>query len=283
MNFQEYLQREGIRHTSIKSYIKVFKQIKNLTSRVNTELDDFTYDDLMAYIKRRRTRVSVRTINSEIRILRHYFNYLILQGLRFDNPAKGLIVKGEKRNKLYSPIPEEKLLEIYKNYPSETNIEIRNKVLLGLYIFQGLTTTEITNLNTFNIDLDECQLTIPLAAKNAGRTVQIKSLQLIPLVKYLGGVREQINPNEEIRLIVSAGGSKSLQNVTSKLFKYIKKEYPEVQSWQHIRVSVITNEFTESNLRQCQYKFGFRHIDSIEKYLQNNVEDLREELDRCFI
>lgn len=39
---------------------------------------------------------------------------------------------------------------------------------------------------------------------------------------------------------------------------------------------------TPDNLRQMQEYFGMKKIKTIEKYLQNTVEDLREELDRIF-
>lgn len=282
MEFSYYLRSKGFRPSSIKSHERTLKFINENIQRRGVELESFSYDDLMMYVKRRRTRVTPRTINGEISILRHLFDYLILQGIRFDNPAKGVLIKGTGLNKLYQPLSSEYLTEIYKSFQAQTSIDVRNKVLFGLYVFQGLTTTEISNLNTFNLDLEECKLTIPESARNAGRTVQIKSLQLMTLIRYLEESRGLINSSEDPRLIVSSGNSKSILNVTSQLMREVKKRFSNIESWKHIRVSVISNELTESNLRQSQYKFGFRHIDSVEKYLQNNVEDLRGELDRCF-
>lgn len=282
MIFKDYLLSKGFGPSTIKNYLSTFKRITDLFARRSKETQDLQYDDIIQFVKRRRTRVSVRTINGELKVLKHYFDYLIIEGLRYDNPAKNILVQREKKNTLYAPIPKNTLIELYKNFPNESAIEVRDKVILGLYIFQGLTTNEISNINTFNVDLDLCEIIVPEARRNAGRTLHIESLQLRSFIKYLEGCREEVNPNEPQRLIVSTGSSRSILNVTTKLFKKVSKSYPEIESWLHIRASVIVNELTDANLRQCQYKFGFRHIDSIEKYLQNNVEDLREELDRCF-
>lgn len=229
--------------------------------------------------------VSIRTINGELNTLRKYFEYLILEGLRGDNPATGVVVRGAKKNTLYNLISPEKLDEIYKNQSTETPKETRDKVILGLLIYQGLSIEELKRINTFNIDLDEGTLTIPEAIKSNGRTVTLQSKQLMPIMQYIGFKRQQLNPEKAKRLnqlIISEGCDDKITASLATIKRNLKKQYPEFQSWLQLRASVISHRVSSSNLRQMQYFFGFKYIDSVERYLEQSVDDLREELDRCF-
>ena len=286
MEFKDYLQRKGLRPRTIESYLNELKTIQKVNQRTNLELDEYTYSDVMDFVKRRqRMGVGTRTINGELNTLRKYFNYLILEGLKGDNPAVGLIVKGAKKNTLYNLISQEKLEEIYKNQTYDLPKDCRNKVILGLLIYQGLSIEELKRVNTFNIDIEEGVLTVPEGAKSNGRTITLLSKQLMPIMQYLGYKRQQLNPEKAERLnqlIISEGSDDKITASLATIKRNLKKQYPEFQSWLQLRASVISQKVTPSNLRQMQYYFGFKYIDSVERYLEQSVDDLREELDRFF-
>jgi hypothetical protein len=77
--------------------------------------------------------------------------------------------------------------------------------------------------------------------------------------------------------MITSGSGTKLQN----MFVGLLKELP-VDSFKQVRTSVISNRLTEDNLREQQIYFGFKYISSIEVYLQNKVEELRESLEVCF-
>jgi integrase/recombinase XerD len=286
MEFKIYLQRQDYTKRTIESYESTLENIKRLNNRKGLDIEEYTYSELLEYIQRRqRMQVSVRTINGELNTLRRYFDYLVLEGVKGDNPATSVVVKGAKRNKLYNLLAQEKLDVMYKNQGTSTPKEIRDKVILGLLIYQGLSIEELKRINTFNIDLEEGVITIPEGNKSNGRVVVLLSKQLMPLLQYLEGKRQQLNivkANRLNKLILSEGSDDQITASLATIKKKLKKAYPEFENWQQIRTSVITHRLTTANLRQQQYYFGFKYIDSIECYLEQSVDDLREELDRCF-
>lgn len=286
MDFKTYLIRKGLSSRTITSITHSLKMIKKVNQRTGLEVEEYRYEDVLNHIQRRkRMGTSTRTINIDLSTLRKYFDYLILEGIRFDNPAKNVIVKGGRKNKIYNLLSEEKLAEIYKNQPSTTPKEVRNKVILGLLIYQGLSIEELSRINTFNIDLEECVMTIPIWLKSNERTISLKPKQLFPMMDYIANQREKLNPEksaETKQLIISEGSDDRLAGSLATIKRNLKKQYKEFENWQQIRTSVITHKLTPNNLRQMQYYFGFKYIDSIERYLEQSVDDLREELDRCF-
>ena len=287
MDFKDYLKRKGFAPRTIESYLNELRNIKNINQRTGLELEEYSYSDVMEYLNtRKRMQISVRTINGELNTLRKYFDYLILEGLRGDNPAIGVIVKGAKKNKLYNLLSEQKLDEIYKNQGTSTPKQTRDKVILGLLIYQGLSIEELKRLNTFNVDLEEGTITIPEAAKSNGRTITLQSKQLMPLIQYIGYKRQQLNQEKSERLnqlIISEGSDDKITGSLATIKRNLKKNHPDFTSFLQLRASVITLKVNPSNLRQIQYYFGFKHIDSVERYLEQSVDDLREELDRCFM
>ena len=286
MEFEDYLRRKGLSSRTIKSYSNGLNFIQQINQRTNLELYDYTYSDVMGFVKlRQRMGVGIRTINGELNTLRKYFNYLILEGLKGDNPAVGVIVKGAKKNTLYNLISQKKLEDIYKNQTYDLPKYCRNKVILGLLIYQGLSVEELKRVNTFNIDIEEGILTVPEGAKSNGRTITLLSKQLMPIVQYLGYKRQQLNPEKAERLnqlIISEGSDDKITASLATIKRNLKKQHPEFQSWLQLRASVISQRVNLSNLRQMQYYFGFKYIDSIERYLEQSVDDLREELDNYF-
>jgi integrase/recombinase XerD len=197
-------------------------------------------------------------------------------------------LKEGKRNNLYDLIKPKQLEKMYTSIPETSEINVRNKVIVGLLVFQGLTTAELAIIKLSHVDLESCSVTVSGKGKSSRRCLPLQSKQLLPLLKYLEQYREMINPKKAInsdKLIISSGEGVKIQNLLKVVQKRIriKEEHPFFSSWMQIRCSVICSRLTIDNLRQQHHYFGFRFVSSIEEYLDNNVEDLREELDRCFV
>jgi site-specific recombinase XerD len=72
--------------------------------------------------------------------------------------------------------------------------------------------------------------------------------------------------------------SRPCQHLTSA--PEVRKIYPNVKNAKHIRASVIAKWVKMHNLRKAQYLAGHRYISSTESYLQNDMEGLKEEVDK---
>lgn len=287
MNFEQYLKRQGLSPKTINSYQSTLKTTIKQLERSSVELEDFNYSDVLDLIRtKQRFGNSSKSINGGLGVLRQYFDYLILEGLKTTNPAANVIVRGTRRNKIYNLIDESKLIEVYKKQDSITPKQCRDKVILGLLFFQGLSVEELSRLNTFNIDLDEGLITIPEGSKSSGRTISLLSKQTMAMIQYLMSKRKELNPvkaDVSSKLILSEGSDDRLKQSLTTLLIRLKNQYPVFETWNQIRASVISSKLTSDNLRQQQHYFGFKHISSIERYLDNDVESLKGDVDRCFI
>ena len=65
-----------------------------------------------------------------------------------------------------------------------------------------------------------------------------------------------------------------------KLMKELHKQNKQVESVKQIRASVITGWLKNYNLREVQYFAGHRYVSSTESYLINDLEDLKEDINR---
>ena len=73
--------------------------------------------------------------------------------------------------------------------------------------------------------------------------------------------------------------NESLQ-IWKGLTKEIKTQHKAFQNFKQVRASVITHWLKQYNLREVQYRAGHKYVSSTEKYLANQVEDLRADIDR---
>ncbi len=79
---------------------------------------------------------------------------------------------------------------------------------------------------------------------------------------------------------VTQGSSLKLQNVMQKLMKELRKQNKQVEIVKQIRASVITSWLKNYNLREVQYFAGHCYVSSTESYLLNDLEDLKEDINR---
>src|SRR5690606_18134671 len=100
------------------------------------------------------------TRSIRLNVIKQFFTYQIQQGQRENNPVQHLKIRGAKRKTLYPILSLQELEDIYHNYeiPKEDDprqnrnwyakyklTKQRNKVILGLAIWQGLVTAEINH------------------------------------------------------------------------------------------------------------------------------------------
>lgn len=102
------------------------------------------------------------------------------------------------------------------------------------------------------------------------------------LMEYLGtreGILKQAGKTSS-KLIVSTGLGSELKNILAYLFKQLMASNKSIKSFQQVRASVITSWLREYNLRQVQYMVGHKYVSSTERYKQNNLDDLIDDISK---
>jgi site-specific recombinase XerD len=225
--------------------------------------------------------IGKKTIVGYLGSLNHYFNYLQEEHYRSDNPIENIKIKGVPKTVVKNILTFEELEDLYYSYEAESQsgIRKRNKIILGLLVYQGLRTGEIYNLKLENINLQKGQIEILGTRKSNGRIVNLVAWQFMDLQEYQNQIRPSIIAKDNLdteQFFLSQEGKLTLRNSFKPLHEELKTYNSNYQSFDQIRTSVIVNWLGQYNLRKVQYLAGHRYISSTERYKQDDLESLHE-------
>jgi len=296
--FKDYLQALGNGENTTaqkQNYTGCFLKWLELE---NLDEQQVRYNDLLNFIDYcKLEHISKKQINGILRSLRNYYDYLKQTRPNLINPAANLYLKGTRHKLPSNIIAFNELESIYQTYPIRNNRQKRNKVMLGLLIYQGLTTEELQQLKQEYLKLKKGKILILGNPRRNSRTLDLKPFQILELYEYVNEVKPSIlngigesKPSRKPsrinqdrikeQLFISINGSENIKNSLLHLFKEIQKNNPELKNAKQIRSSVIVNWLKLFNLRQVQYFAGHKYVSSTERYQMNNLENLQSKLDK---
>jgi integrase/recombinase XerD len=279
--FTSFFQKKRYAPNTIKVYCNYAGYFLEWLTIHETEPTSTTYNHLLQFMNHcRKEGRKPRNINLILTAIRHYFDMLQLNS----NPASGLYIRGETKGIPSDLLSEEQLHQLYEQYQVYNERTQRNKVIAGLYVYQGVTTDELKNLTPKGINLKSGKIHIPATKQtyNKGgrksRTLKLKANQILELQEYLLVIRPKINKGKSHQLFVSLTGSENIKNSIKHLMEDLRKVNPEVKNGQQLRKSVIVNWLKVKDIRQVQYLAGHSSISSTERYRAANLEELEEAL-----
>lgn len=282
MSFEEYLKQKQLSHSTIESYMVTLGRFLGWLKKQNIEPKQVSYADVLAYMKHcQKQGVVQRTVQNYLNGVRSFYDHLIRQQQVKINPMQNVKVQGVKRKSLHRILEPHELHGIYHHYSHDTLSGRKNKVIIGLLVYQGLKTEEIDKLEVKDVKLKEGKIEIPGGRKNNSRTLQLESHQVLDLYDYVMQVRNAIlkkTDQQTEKLFVSLEGGDKLR--IDYLMKQLRKQNPKITSPKQIRASVIVKWLRHYNLREVQYLAGHRYISSTEGYQQSEMQGLSEEVDQ---
>ncbi|MCA6438029.1 MAG: tyrosine-type recombinase/integrase [Bacteroidetes bacterium] len=305
--FSEWLTIKGFTSNTVQGLNKTVKHFLNWIEPQNIEAENVSYNDVLAYINYKRKQGNKpRTLMLIVNALNHFYRFLQSEHQLNENPASNVQIKGIKRKVLQEILTPEELETIYKTFPTEikiaagracppqTNNELarrRNKIILGLIIYQGIRTEELAKLELQDLQLREGKINIQGGKRTEGRLLKLEAHQIYDLMDYVHTIRKQIleaTKKESNKVFISVGTSLNFANMMQKLVKSIREQHKKtcgeqsrtIKDIKHIRTSVITNWLKIHNLRKVQYMAGHRYVSSTEAYQINNIDALHEDITR---
>lgn len=301
--FKEWLIIKNYSSSTVETIIKAVEYFIVWSEKENiTDITEISHNDVIAYIQHYNIKgTGKKTIAHYIMHLKKYFDWLISEEEVNDNPCSNIKIKGIKRKVLHEILSIEELEKLYNDYATEINIERtermkspppqhlqtlarkRNKIIIGLFIYQGLRTEEIIKLQTGDVKIREGKIFIAGARRSNERTLKLESHQVFDLLDYINGTRKQILyhknitiPNQE--LFLNLGQSIRKNNLFSMLLTHLKSMNSKIKTLEQIRASIIVHWLKLYNLRKVQIMAGHRYISSTENYKANNLDDLKEDI-----
>ncbi|NJM15475.1 MAG: tyrosine-type recombinase/integrase [Bacteroidales bacterium] len=297
-DFKNYLKELGNGENTIRQKSNYAGYFLTWLESERLQPEETRYNDLLTFIDYCKLESnSKKHINSKLRSIRNYYEFLKKQCPNIINPAANLNLKGTHK-KVISGIIDYKTLEnLYQSFETSDKRSKRNKIILGLLIYQGITTEELHQLEPNHLKLKEGKIFIPGNRRRNSRKLELKSSQILELHEYLTETWPKIlaeiaeprparKPNKidktklESQLFISINGSENIKNSLLHMFIAIRKTNPAIQSPKQIRASVITNWLKDHNLRQVQYMAGHKYVSSTERYQANNLDSLRDKLEK---
>jgi site-specific recombinase XerD len=313
-SYEKHLFAKGLAKSTVRCYNDAALSFMAWLDGQNTDIDNATSGDVTAFLAhlRQKGQENITRRNNLIAV-RHFFDYRIAQEQRKDNPANHIKIRGIKRRQ-YPILSMQELEIIYNKYavPPEqpqqkwvTGKRVntykvsrlsrqRNKVILGLMIWQGLATPEINNLAMADLKLREGTVYIRGGRGSEERTLELKPAQIMELMEYQLQTRKELltycskerqETEKRLFLPVPASGQKvttdnNAINVWKRLGQDIKAISPRFINFQQVRNSVITHWLRQHNLRQVQYMAGHKYVSSTEAFKVNNIEELQEDINK---
>jgi integrase/recombinase XerD len=297
---KNYLLKKGCSTNTVKGYVNESVRFDNWIEKENVPQESVKYGDVLHYIEIKKKTTKQSTISKIVNSLKHYFDYLQEKGILEENPTTQISIKGVKRKTLYHLLKPKELEELYHTFEIPTQTEKnknqnwfktsqltakRNKVMLGLMIWQGLNAMELFRLSEKDIKLHEGKIFIQGSRRSNERTLKLESVQMMDLMSYIHTTRKELqNHGQKAKeqtnqqLFISAGKSQRISNVMHKFMEKLKGQNINVESAKQIRTSVITGWLKHNNLREVQYRAGHKYVSSTESYLINDLEDLQEDI-----
>jgi len=278
MTFTIYLQQQRFTTATARTYNKQLECFTHWLSEEQVSPADMTYTELMDFIRYLQEQgKSKGVVRSHLCVLRHYFNYLVAEGMRTDNPAAGVFIRGLVKKLPGDLLSAGQLQQLYDQYSIQLYVDQGKKIMLGLLVYQGLTTDEIERLQAADIRLKEGKIFIHGTSRSNERWLKLEAVQVVDLQCYLAANRFKAGTLlvEQKKGFISAN---NIINQVSCIMKQLRRLNPKVQNALQLRSSVITGWLKQYNLRQVQYMAGHKYVSSTQRYQLSALEDLQRSL-----
>jgi len=283
-SFNDYLKEKQFSERTIRIYENGTKDFLEWVKKHQYPIENICYADLMNYIKHRQKKGQRKvSIQHELLAIRHYFHYLVKTWKVKSNPAQGVYIRGIARRLPHDLVSYDELVKLYQTYPVNDIRDQRNKVILGLLIFQAVTIEELEMLEPEHIHLREGKIKIPGTDRTNERVFKLEAAQVFELQEYMNKTRNRIlygpkvkEPEKIKQLIIGMEGGALLAGEIGWMMKRLKHE--KVKQASQIRASTIAEWTRLHDVRIVQYMAGHKYVSTTERYEATHLEDLQEQL-----
>jgi len=278
MDLQEYLS-ERFRGRTAHCYALM---VKNYLEQ-SQNAPQAKYKDVVAYLEKQRSKGrKAGTINSYLSAIKTYYDWLKKTGRRKDHPCKHLRLKDRidprvNVQDLFSSTELDLLLvqEQEKNWHTE-NLLLRDKVILTLLIYQGLTIKSLAALEVKDVNLEQATVYIKKGLTLNARTLELHPRQIMLISRYLTEERPALNWKNSSKLILNKRGNAESGCAARKIILQFKHLFPNKNlTALAIRQSVIVNLLKAGkDIRAVQVFAGHKSPMTTERYQSTGIEEL---------
>ena len=282
MDLESYLNAHHTPKTAsryLREIYLFFSYFEYSNEKKSTQPKAANYQEILEYLGQVRKEKGVQVLKCSLAGIKRYFDYLNATNQRKDHPAKSIRLRDKIHRdiQLQDLFSSSELLQLLERKERYQLLENRNKMILGLLVYQGLTTGEIIRLEVENIDFDKAKIFIKSTSRTNSRTLKLTPKQVLPMYKYVFEDRPKLLKVESNLLVISKSGRVENGEGVSYLVSTFKHLFSDRNlNPRTIRQSVIANLLSsDKDLRWVQVFAGHRYPSSTEQYRQTEVEALK--------
>lgn len=274
---EEYLNWNFTKETASSYLYAIVKFLKYYPNAQHLQLT--TIETYFAGLKKQQQSVGYRTVT--LAGIKAYYGFMIEKQLIKQHPCRAYFIREKKpTGKNFGALltmPEMETLFTLREerYRYMSN---RNKAMIGLLIYQGISSSELVNLKVNDIDLELGIVFIRGGKKTKQRTLGLKPSQVTHLIRYIENDRPNLINSSTKYLMVTIRGEQMSVDSLHAFISRMRGAFDKEMSPKNIRASVISNWLNEQKrpLEEVQVMAGHRYPSSTEKYVRVDVNEQRE-------
>lgn len=285
-SFDAYRQRKGYSEKSIRVQDSHIRRFKSWCITQSIDPETITYDQALEFIDSERARgILNQSIVREVNSIKIYFDYLQKSHRVKYNVFARIRIRQRQNRILQSTLISKQLETIYRDYAglplwehrsgNAERLHVRNVVILGLLVYQGITSGELARLEISHVNLNQGKIYIPMTRKSNARELTLQAGQVMAIKQYIENYLPQYRQYQENYLFPG----KKHSDMVASVIRKVKKAHPEITDARQIRSSVIMHWLKTNNIRQVQYMAGHKSIRSTEQYRSQDLSNLTRQLE----
>lgn len=285
-DYQYFLKIErGLSENSIKSYSQDIQKLINFLEQEELQLSpsEIQGEVIERFIYDSAKKVAPRSQARMISGLRNFFDYLIFEDYRKENPTD-LIEAPKIGRKLPDTLSESEINQIITQIDLSTAEGERNKVMIEILYSCGLRVTEMIQLKISDLFFDEGFIRV-IGKGNKQRFVPINSYMIKLVETYKDYVRSslKIQKNFEDTLFLNRRGKQLSRNMVFMILKDLteKAGIHKTVSPHTLRHSFATHLLENgADLRAIQQMLGHESITTTEIYMHLDKSHLKQVVEK---
>ena len=260
-SFETYLHQ----HSAPATVTRYLRELQAFSEEI-IHPEAASYPQIIHWIGTLRSRgLGPSAIACRLHGIKAWFSYLQATGQRQDHPAAHIRLRDQRRSQpqLQQLFSEAELLSLLDRTERYQALRLRNQVIIGLMIFQGLRPAEIARIRQEHLQLSQGQIEILPSRQTNRRVLPLQPQQILQL--------HQLSEEAETTLI-------SLQPESmGSLLASRQHRFPgRPLHPRSVRQSVIANWLAAGlDLSRVQYLAGHRYPSSTERYREAGIEALK--------
>ena len=271
--------KKKLSENTVSSYFIDIKKYTEYLDNKKIIVNDVVENDIISYlIKLEKDNVSVATVSRMISSIKSFHDYLFLNHMSDNNPAKNIKKPKIEKNDL-DILTEEEIESLLSFKQLITPKQIRDKAIFEVLYGTGMKVSELVDMDLDSVDL-ELDYIYCSSNKNQ-RIIPLSDITRLYLEKYIKEARLQLANEDENSLFVSSLGQRFTRQ---GLWKLIKKHASLANIDKNINPSMLRHSFAihllneGANIAVVSKILGNANLASLQSYLNHINKNMRREI-----